>query len=162
MYQHLHEPPPPLPESIPLGVRLQVEWLLAKAPEDRPANALQVRQALEAALTGEEARSTIIFSERQSAAPALVGPEERQRTGELPVVVEQETVVPRTLLQPATVVQPQARAEATQSAARGRPLWLYGVVAGGVIRLGLALGGGGITSISHQLKITDSLCLNRK
>jgi serine/threonine-protein kinase len=141
MYQHLHAAPPPLPESIPLGVRLQVEWLLAKEPHERPANALQVRQALEAALRGEDERSTIILAEQQSAAPVLAEPEKRQRTGELPGVVEQETIVPRTLLQPATMVQPQPKAEAIQAATRGMSWWLYGVGAISVVLLGLVFGG---------------------
>lgn len=61
MYQHLQGAPRPLPLEIPVGIRLQVERLLAKAPEDRPANALQLRQALEQALTGEDEQRTIIL-----------------------------------------------------------------------------------------------------
>lgn len=48
-------------------MRLQVERLLAKAPQERPANALTVRQALEAAASGEDERSTIILGEGKRA-----------------------------------------------------------------------------------------------
>jgi eukaryotic-like serine/threonine-protein kinase len=40
--RHITEPPPPLPEGIPLGVRELVLELLAKKPEDRPASAAEV------------------------------------------------------------------------------------------------------------------------
>lgn len=61
MYQHLQNRPRPLPPSIPAGIGQQVERLLAKTPQERPANALLVRQALEAALAREEDQATIIL-----------------------------------------------------------------------------------------------------
>jgi serine/threonine-protein kinase len=39
---HVHEPPPPLPDSVPEALALVVEELLAKDPADRPPNALAV------------------------------------------------------------------------------------------------------------------------
>ena len=92
MYQHLDEPPPPLPPSVPIGVRLQVEWLLA-TPEEPPANALQVRQALEAALQ-ENMPEARLFSRSSKVLLLLSTERKRGREPVVPVVVEQETVVP--------------------------------------------------------------------
>ena len=50
LYAHVHNPPPPLADlapDTPEPVRRWVEWLLAKAPEDRPASAAQAWEALE-------------------------------------------------------------------------------------------------------------------
>jgi serine/threonine protein kinase len=50
LYCHVHKPPPPLAElapGVPAPVRDWVEWLLAKAPADRPASAAVAWQALE-------------------------------------------------------------------------------------------------------------------
>ncbi|MGE0823381.1 MAG: ankyrin repeat domain-containing protein [Candidatus Binatia bacterium] len=68
MYQHLQDPPRPLPSSIPPGICRQVELLLAKAPADRPANPTVVRQALEQALLGgEDGQRTVVLPLRQLA-----------------------------------------------------------------------------------------------
>lgn len=48
MAQHLQHPPPPLPNSIPTGIREVVMQLLAKLPASRPADALSVKRALAA------------------------------------------------------------------------------------------------------------------
>ena len=56
MDRHMREAPPPLPDSIPMGVRTQVMGLLAKSPQERPSDALSVRRALETALVDEEAK----------------------------------------------------------------------------------------------------------
>jgi serine/threonine-protein kinase len=45
---HLHDQPPPLPETIPLGVRSLVAQVMAKEPANRPASALALAEALEA------------------------------------------------------------------------------------------------------------------
>ena len=50
MAQHLHQPPPPLPDSIPGTVRDLVMRLLAKTPAARPADALRVKRELVAML----------------------------------------------------------------------------------------------------------------
>ncbi len=47
LYRHVHEPPPPLPQSIHPAMREWVGWLLAKAPADRPQSAGEAWQALE-------------------------------------------------------------------------------------------------------------------
>ncbi len=45
---HVNEPPPPLPDSIPAGVRALIMRMLAKDPADRPADAAEVRDAARA------------------------------------------------------------------------------------------------------------------
>lgn len=62
MYQHLEGAPRPLPEIIPVGIRLQVEKMLAKSPDQRPANATIIRRALEEALANsEEGQRTLLL-----------------------------------------------------------------------------------------------------
>jgi len=56
MGQHLQLPPPPLPDTVPLVVRKEVEKLLAKKPEERPAEALSVKTALEFTLPNRKKR----------------------------------------------------------------------------------------------------------
>lgn len=137
LYQHLHDAPPPLPGSFPAGIRLVVERLLAKSPQDRPATALLVRQALEAAFNGEETQSTVLWHPDGEAAPAETDRESRIEHS--PSEAEQETLLPRTQLQPATVVQP--RAESTRGRSRGAALRRYGAVAGSLLVLGVVIGG---------------------
>ena len=50
LYAHVHQPPPPLADrapDTPESIRHWVEWLLAKAPEDRPKSAAEAWEALE-------------------------------------------------------------------------------------------------------------------
>ncbi|HET8757391.1 MAG TPA: protein kinase [Solirubrobacteraceae bacterium] len=50
LYSHVHRPPPPLHElapAVPAPVCEWVGWLLAKAPDDRPASAAAAWEALE-------------------------------------------------------------------------------------------------------------------
>ena len=50
LYRHVHTPPPPLAElapDTPKPVCEWAEWLLAKAPDERPASAAAASQALE-------------------------------------------------------------------------------------------------------------------
>ena len=50
LYCHVHEPPPPLADvapDVPPRVREWVEWLLRKAPSERPPSANQAWEALE-------------------------------------------------------------------------------------------------------------------
>jgi TolB-like protein len=49
MYQHVYEPPPPLPPAVAPELRRLIERLLAKEPDARPSSARQVRADLEAA-----------------------------------------------------------------------------------------------------------------
>ena len=43
---HLNQPPPPLPDTIPVGIRNVISAALAKDPADRPATAADMAQAL--------------------------------------------------------------------------------------------------------------------
>ena len=50
LYQHVHDPPPPLADvapDVPPQVREWVGWLLAKSPSSRPASAAEAWEALE-------------------------------------------------------------------------------------------------------------------
>ncbi len=140
MYQHLHEPPPLLPPAIPQGIRVLVERLLAKASQGRPATALQVRQMLAAALTGEVeggTQSTILPDDNQNATPAEA--EGGTEGKHLLVEAGQETLAPKTVIQPATVIQPRARAVSTRTRPSRRAPWRYGA-AGGLLVLAVMLG----------------------
>ena len=92
MYQHLEGAPRPLPDAIPVGVRLQVEKMLAKTPQQRPANATIIRRALEQALaSSEEGQRTILLPVQNStpehqgrngtAAPTQDAPQNSSSTG---------------------------------------------------------------------------------
>jgi len=70
IHRHLHQPPPPLPSVIPVGIRLQVQQLLAKTPQERPSDALQVCRVLEAALSDEDVGDTVILGEEDLASAA--------------------------------------------------------------------------------------------
>lgn len=43
---HVNQPPPPLPDNVPLGIRDTVDAALAKDPADRPASAAAMAHAL--------------------------------------------------------------------------------------------------------------------
>lgn len=52
--QHVNDPPPPLPDDVPAGVRELVERSLAKDPADRPADAGEFAEAAEALAAGTD------------------------------------------------------------------------------------------------------------
>ncbi|MBI3301123.1 MAG: hypothetical protein HYZ72_03460 [Deltaproteobacteria bacterium] len=131
MYQHLQNPPPLLPDTIPAGIRTQVERLLAKTPQERPANALLVRQALEAALSGND-EQTATWTDGKSA--ALAETEVAARMAQQPVKSE-----PAFISHQRETGQGQGGAP-VQSRARRPALWLYGT-AGGLMVLALLLAG---------------------
>jgi eukaryotic-like serine/threonine-protein kinase len=88
MGQHLQLPPPPLSETIPVGVRKELERLLAKTREERPSDASRVRDVLQAALVEEQA--TYLFQKRETLLPkeegiaAKVSPQDREARKEKP------------------------------------------------------------------------------
>lgn len=65
MYQHLHESPLPLPTVLPVELRSLVERLLAKDPQDRPQNALLVREMLETVRVGRDEEATVVLAEER-------------------------------------------------------------------------------------------------
>jgi formylglycine-generating enzyme required for sulfatase activity len=75
IYQHVQQPPPALPGSVPVGIRTLVQRLLAKTPQDRPADALRVRRALETVLTEEDGGDTIVIGEDPSPPPLVTMPQ---------------------------------------------------------------------------------------
>ena len=66
MGQHLQLSPPSLPEEMPVGIRREVERLLAKKREDRPADAWSVRGALEAGLKNVEEQPTMMLPREET------------------------------------------------------------------------------------------------
>jgi serine/threonine protein kinase len=67
-FQHLQKPPPPLPAAISADIRALIERLLAKTPQERPGDALQVRRVLETALNGANQQKTVILRSENGAA----------------------------------------------------------------------------------------------
>jgi predicted Ser/Thr protein kinase len=109
LYCHVHTPPPPLAEiapHVPAPVCRWVEWLLTKAPSDRPASAAEAWQALEelaVADLGPYWRRSAAVTPASTPAPTLVVPP------------KEEQVPPRT---PTTkVVRRHPRARASLAAA---------------------------------------------
>jgi predicted Ser/Thr protein kinase len=86
LYSHVHTPPPPLAElapHVPEPVCEWVEWLLAKAPSDRPASAAEAWQALEeiaVAHLGPYWRRSATVTPASTAAPTLVAAPEKPHT----------------------------------------------------------------------------------
>lgn len=46
LLKHVHDAPPPLPANIPAALSALIGEMLAKAPEQRPASAREVRDRL--------------------------------------------------------------------------------------------------------------------
>ena len=106
LYAHVHNPPPPLGDlapDTPEAVRRWVEWLLAKAPEDRPASAAEAWEALE-----EIAVAELGPYWRRSAA-VLAPPEER--------------TIALTAEEPTTEVPAATRTQEPPQRRRGRDGW---------------------------------------
>ena len=86
LYCHVHKPPPPLVElapHVPESVCRWVEWLLAKAPSDRPASAATAWQALEeiaVADLGPYWRRTAAVAPPSAPLPTLVAESGGDRT----------------------------------------------------------------------------------
>jgi eukaryotic-like serine/threonine-protein kinase len=122
---HLNQPPPPLPETVPLGIRNVISAALAKDPAKRPATAAEVAHALgmpDAGFTSGAAGAR---------GPALVVPAWSARTQAVPV-----------LASPASTQAMAPRAMATDPPGipgRGslfRPAWvLAGAAAGAFLVL---------------------------
>jgi hypothetical protein len=117
LYSHVHRPPPPL-ENVSPAVRGWVEWMLAKAPADRPRSAAEAWDALEEIAVAELGpywrRDSAIYA--TASAPTEVLPED------------------------ATTALPQARAKGPPRASgRRRRPWALAAGAAAVVALGAAV-----------------------
>ena len=116
---HISQPPPPLPDTVPVGIRNVISAALAKEPADRPATAA----AMAVALGRPDAAITSGFpvaapqANRTQAIPALVLPAPTQ-------VMAAQTMA-------------GARHGLPDRRSRFRPAWLLGATAAGAL-LGLA------------------------
>ena len=104
LYCHVHEPPPPLADvapDVPPRVREWVEWLLSKAPADRPRSATRPGR--------RSRRSPSRGSDRTGAAP-------RRSHRSAPPPLEPERTAGTQLAQPLDRRLADERAPATQAA----------------------------------------------
>jgi hypothetical protein len=118
LYAHVHQPPPPLADvapDTPESLRNWVEWLLAKAPEDRPASAAEAWEALE------------------EIAVAELGPYWRRSAAVLPPAGHVTTAM--TTEEPTT---PLAATRAPEPPARDRRPRRLALLAGSITALGAA------------------------
>ena len=97
MYQHLTQPPPPLPTTIPAEIRSLIGRLLAKEPADRPQDALVVSQTLKTALAGAQEEKTIILQAAEEVVTEVLAPTKKENTREQhssqPVLPKQPSLV---------------------------------------------------------------------
>ena len=123
LYAHVHQPPPPLADlapDTPASLRSWVEWLLAKAPADRPASAADAREALEEIAVTE------------------LGPYWRRSAAVVPAPSELATSAFTTEEPTTRLAIGHARARAGAGERRRRPRRLA-LLAGGVAALGAAV-----------------------
>jgi serine/threonine-protein kinase len=69
--RQLDDTPPPLPAHVPAPLRVLVERLLAKAPDDRPRSAIEVRERLAASLSSQLAADEVLTL-THAALPAVI------------------------------------------------------------------------------------------
>ncbi|MHB1475565.1 MAG: serine/threonine-protein kinase, partial [Dermatophilaceae bacterium] len=130
---HVNQPPPPLPDTIPTGIRDVITAALAKDPADRPASAAAVAQAL--GMPGAALASAA------DSATAAVTPTTTTPTTTTPTTTTPTTTTPKDIPGPApTQVMPAlTRAMPTQATLtqpprrwewrpRRRPAWLLAAV----------------------------------
>jgi hypothetical protein len=91
---HLNQPPPPLPDTVPVGIRTVISAALAKDPADRPqtaaamARALRMPDAAFAPLAGSQSPAARTQTMPAQAAPAAFTPafDSAARTRLMPVL----------------------------------------------------------------------------
>ena len=74
---HINQPPPPLPDTVPAGIRDVILAALAKEPADRPATAASMADALrmpDASLTSGAASTAVLAATVLPAAAGLAAP----------------------------------------------------------------------------------------
>jgi len=124
---HINQPPPPLPDTVPVGIRSVISAALAKDPADRPATAAAMAHALgmpEAAFaSGAPATGALAVPARTQVMPALP----------LPALALPVLAVPaRTQAMPAIAVATQPPGIPDRRS-RLRPAWLLGAAAAAAI-----------------------------
>ncbi|WP_084336852.1 serine/threonine-protein kinase [Actinomadura oligospora] len=103
MYQHMHEPPPPLPPHVPEGLGRLVQDLLAKDPAARPGSAANVADRL-GPYAAEQHRGVVSFpgvapsaqptvTDGAMTVPAFTGAPKRSRRRPVIVAVAAATAV---------------------------------------------------------------------
>lgn len=137
---HVNQPAPPLPDTVPIGVRNVISAALAKDPADRPASAAAVAQAL--GMPGAA------FASSAPAAPAPTRAMPAQPAG---IPAPTQAIPAPTQAMPApTQAMPTQPPGIPVRRSRRRPAWLLGAVAAvalGVLAVfALSEGsGGGVT-----------------
>ena len=137
---HVNQPAPPLPDTVPIGVRNVISAALAKDPADRPASAAAVAQAL--GMPGAA------FASGAPAAPAPTRAMPAQPAG---IPAQTQAIPAPTQAMPAPIqAMPTQPPGIPVRRSRRRPAWLLGAVAAvalGVLAVfALSEGsGGGVT-----------------
>jgi eukaryotic-like serine/threonine-protein kinase len=119
---HMNQPPPPLPDTVPAGIRNVISAALAKEPADRPATAAAMAQAL-------RMPEAPIAPGTQVAAPRA------DRTQAMPAIPAMVLPAPTQVM--ATQTMAGAPRGIPDRRSRFRPAWLLGATAAGAL-LGLA------------------------
>jgi eukaryotic-like serine/threonine-protein kinase len=112
---HINQPPPQLPDTVPIGVRDVISACLAKAPADRPTSAAAV------ALTLGMPDAAFASGAPAGPAPALVVPARTQAmpTGTMPTQAMPAGTMP-------TQAMPTAPPGIPDRRSRRHPAWLLG------------------------------------
>jgi eukaryotic-like serine/threonine-protein kinase len=130
-FAQVNQPPPPLPDTVPVGLRNVIDAALSKEPGDRPASAAAMAAALGAPDTSFTSGSLApaAVTDRTQAIPALGGVS--ALGGEAP------GVSPQVLSPPTQVMSTQSLSGEPpgipDQRSRLRPAWILGLAAAGTI-----------------------------
>jgi len=132
-FAQVNQPPPPLPDTVPVGLRTVIDAALSKVPGDRPASAAAMAAALGAPDTsfasGSLAPAAAAAADRTQAMPALGGVS--ALGGAAP------GVSPQVLSPPTQVMSAQSLSseppDIPDRRSLVRPAWILGLAAAGTI-----------------------------
>ena len=134
---HINQPPPPLPDTVPAGIRDVILAALAKEPADRPATAASMADALrmpDASLTSGAASTMVLAATVLPAAAGLAAPS-TPASGALAQTQAEPTSAPsapsaRTQVMPVLAAPAAALpADRPDGQRHLRPAWLLGTAA---------------------------------